>query len=230
MKNQLQLLMAFTVLCLLSLTICAQSGDPNAYLSWTADQAEQIGKSLRTNGKVGSSWDFRVINTDHAINYKLRATLLTPEVIRAAARLEQLRNRLTKEETKQLVADAEGAGDLTILVEIDPREGSGVIPLDWRVFLQSKNYREGSAGSWAITGVKRPELRKEKALAGVFKRDYNYDVFWVTFRLVDESKKPLVPSDNSEFELFVGIHAKEGRVTWKIPESVKQKVKSLSNQ
>ena len=229
MKNHFRPLIAVMGLFMLNLMIAAQPTDPDAYLSWTADQAERIGKSARTNGKVGSAFDFRIINTNHAINYKLRATLLTPEVIRAAARLEQLRNRLTREQTKLMVEETESSGDLIVMVEIDPREGSGVIPLDWRVFLQSKDYREGKTGSWAITGVKRPDLRKLKALAGVFKRDYNYDAFWVTFSLVDEKRSPLIPADTAEFELFVGIHAKEGRVGWRIPESIKQKTKSLSN-
>lgn len=218
------------IYCVLSFSVLAQnSTDSDAYLSWTAAQAEQIGKAMRENGKVGSYWDFRVINTDHAVNYKLRATLLTPEVIRAAARIEQLRNRFTNEQTKKLVADAESAGDIIMMVEIDPREGSGVIPLDWRVFLQSKNYKEGADG-WAITGVKRPELRNLKALAGVFKRDYNYDAFWVTFPLVNENKASLIPDDTSEFELFVGIHSKVGRVNWRIPESISQKIKSISTK
>ncbi len=227
MKIHFQLLTIFIICFALNLTITAQSTDSEAYLSWTPAQAEQIGKSMRENGKVGSRWDFRVINTDHAINYKLRATLLTPEVIRAAARLEQIRNRLTNEQTQKLVSDAESAGDLIFMVEIDPREGSGVIPLDWRVFLQSKDYKEG-AGGWAISGVKRPELRNLKALSGVFKRDYNYDAFWVTFSLRNENKASLIPTDTSEFELFVGIYSKEGRVNWRIPESISNKIKSLS--
>jgi hypothetical protein len=197
------------------------------YLTWTASQAENIGKSMRANGKAGSAFDFRVIHTDHAINYKLRATLLTPEVIRATARLEQIRNRLSDEETRKLVSEAEAAGDLVVMVEIDPREGSGVVPLDWRVFLQPKGFKPGESG--AVAGIKSQEFRKLKALAGVARRDYDYDVFWVSFPLVDESKKPLFADNLSELDLFVGIYNKEGRVSWRIPESVKQKMKMLSN-
>lgn len=226
MKKHLKLF--FLIISCFALPVSAQN-DSDSYLTWSAQQAEQIGKSMRENGKVGSSWDFRVINTDHAINYKLRATLLTPEVIRASARLEQLRNRLTNEQTKKLVEESESAGDLIVMVEIDPREGSGVIPLDWRVFLQSKNYKEGADG-WAITGVKRPELRGFKALSGVFKRDYNYDAFWVTFSLRNENNAPVIPADTSEFELFIGIYSKEGRVNWRIPESISQKIKSNSTK
>jgi hypothetical protein len=196
------------------------------YLTWTAAQAENIGKSMRASGKAGSAFDFRVINTDHAINYKLRATLLTPEVIKASARLEQIRNRLSDVETRKLVAEADDSGHLVVLIEIDPREGSGVIPLDWRVFLQPKGFKPGDGG--AVTGVKSPEFRKLKALAGVSRRDYNYDVFWVAFPLVDENKKPLFPEIVAEFDLFVGIYNKEGKVSWRIPESIRQKIKTLS--
>lgn len=196
------------------------------YLSWTAAQAENIGKSMRASGKAGSAFDFRVIHTDHAINYKLRATLLTPEVIRATARLEQIRNRLTDEETRKLVNEADAAADLVVMVEIDPREGSGVIPLDWRVFLQPKGFKPGAAG--AVPGIKSPEFRKLKALSGVARRDYDYDVFWVAFPLVDGNKKPLFADNLTEFDLFVGIYNKEGKVSWQNPESVKQKAKKLS--
>ncbi|MDQ3747921.1 MAG: hypothetical protein M3367_02730 [Acidobacteriota bacterium] len=196
------------------------------YLTWTSAQAENIGKSMRTNGKTGGAFDFRGIHTDRAINYKLRATLLTPEVIRATARLEQIRNRLSDEETRKLVSEADAAGDLVVMVEIDPLEGSGVIPLDWRVFLQPKGVKPGASG--AVVGIKSPQLSKLKALAGVARRDYDYDVFWVAFPLVDKNKKSLFADHLSEFDLFVGIYNKEGHVSWRIPESIKQKIKVLS--
>jgi hypothetical protein len=226
MKNHCQLFTLIFSCVLLNSTLFGQSTDSEEYLSWTAEQAEKIGKSTRENGRAGSVLDYHILVLDQAQNYKLRATLLTPEVIRAAARMEQLRNRLTKEQTKRLVEEAEAFDELIIMVEIHPLEGSGVIPLDWRVFLQSKGYKEGSGG-WAITGVKRPELRKLKALSGVFRRDYKYDVFWVAFPLINENKSLLIPANTSDFELFVEIHGKEGRVTWRIPESITQKIKSL---
>lgn len=196
MNNYLQFLTLLIISFSLNYSFSAQTFNSDSYLSWSAKQAEDVGKSMRVNGKVGSSFDFWVINTDHAINYKLRATLLTPEVIRASARLEQLRNRLTIKQTKDLVEEAELSDQIVIMIELDPREGSGVIPLDWRVFLQSKNYKEGTGG-WAIAGEKRPELKKYKALSGVFKRDYNYDVFWVTFPLSDDNNSSLIPKNTS---------------------------------
>jgi hypothetical protein len=220
--------MVFCVVGVL-LSGAAQSPLPGkeAYLSWTSEQAQKIGAATRANGKVGGFWDLRVIHTDHAINYKLRATWLTPDVIRAAARLEQLRSRLTDDQTRALVAEAEAAGDVVIMVEIDPREGSGVIPTDWRVFLQPKGLQPESAG--AIPGIKSPQLRGVKGLAGVMRRDYDYDVFWVVFPLF-ESKVNFLPPGTSEIELLVGIYEREGRVSWQIPESLRGKIKGPSHQ
>jgi hypothetical protein len=199
------------------------------YLTWSAEQAESIAKQSRNNGKVGNSFfDLRGLHQDKAINYKLRATLMSPEMIRASARFEQLRNRLTDAETRKLVSDAEAAGDLIVMVELDPNEGSGVIPLEWRAFLQPKDSRVGAEG--AITGTKSPEFRKMKALAGVARRDYNYDVFWVSFSLVGETRNPLIAKDVSEIELIVGIYGKEGKVSWRLPESVRAKMGTLSHK
>jgi len=226
--NSTIIISGFVLAITTSVSAQALTSDSEAYFSWNASQAEQIGRQMRENGKVGSSFDFRVIHREHAINYKLRATLLTPEVIRASARLEQLRNRLTDEQTRALVREAETAAGLVVMVELDPREGSGVIPLDWRVFLQPKGLKAGSVG--AISGDKSPLLRKVKALGGVFRRDYAYDVFFVAFPLVDENGIPLIALDVAEIELLVGIYGNEGRVAWKMPESIRRKIRSLSKQ
>jgi hypothetical protein len=219
----------FVFFLAITISVSAQSlaSDSETYLSWNVTQAEKIGEQMRGNGRVGGR-DFRVIHTERAINYKLRATMMTPEVIRASARLEQLRNRLTDEQTRNLVKEAETTADLVVMVELDPREGSGVIPLDWRVFLQPKGLKTGSVG--AITGNKSPHLRNVKALSGVFRRDYDYDVFFVSFPLVDENKIPLISVDVAEIELLVGVYVNEGRVAWKMPESIREKIKSLSRK
>jgi hypothetical protein len=213
------------LLCVLSLLAGGFGQSPptskEPYLSWTSDQASEIGAATRATGKIGGSRDDRIADTDHAINYKLRATWLTPEVIRASARLEQLRARLTDDQTRALVAEADAAGDVVIMVEIDPNEGSGVIPLDWRVFLQPKGQRPESPG--AIPGIKSPQLRKVKALSGVMRRDYDYDVFWIVFPLV-ENGMSVLPPGTSEVELLVGIYNREGRVSWPIPESIRPKI------
>ena len=50
---------------------------------------------------------------------------MTTEVIRASARVEQFRNRLTNEQTRDLIEEAEAGNYLVILVELDPREEGG---------------------------------------------------------------------------------------------------------
>lgn len=204
----------------------AQPPEPDAYLTWSASQAEKIGKSTRENGKAGGSFDLRIISTNKAINYGLRATLMTPDVIRAAARITQLRDRLGDAATRQIVADAEAAGDLVIMIEVNPNEGSGVVPLDWRAFLQPKGLKAGAAG--AIPGVNSPHLRKAPALSGLYGRNYEYDVFWVVFPLVDSTKQRLLPSDIPEVQLIVRIYNSEGRISWRMPESLSQKITQLA--
>jgi len=215
------------ILCLLAFSAIAQTS-PEPYLSWSAAQAEQIGRSMRVSDKIGKRIDVRLFNTDKAINYKLRATWMTAEVIRATARLEQLRNWLSDQQTRELVAEAESRGDTIFMIEIDPREGSGVIPLDWRVILQPPNLTVGQPGS--VAGEKSPQLRTVKALTGVLRRDYDYDVFWVVFPLVDKDKNPVFKDDASQLQLLVGIYGNEGRITWPIPESVRSRIKSLSQK
>jgi hypothetical protein len=164
---------------------------------------------------------------DKAFTYQVRATVFTPEVIRASARFEQITNRLSAADARKLVADAEAAGDLVMMIEIDPAEGSGVIPLDWRVFLQPGGFRPGSDG--AVAGIKSPQLRNMKVFRGVTKRDYEYDVFWVVFPLVDENKKSLFDDSVTSFELLVGIYKKEGKITWPISPSMRARMKDIAN-
>lgn len=212
------------------ISVAAQSSDSESesYLSWTSSHAENIGKSTRENGKAGGSFDLRVISTNKAINYSLRATLMTPEVIKAAARITQLKDRLSNEQTRTIVKDADAAGDLVIMIEINPNEGSGVIPLDWRVFLQPKGLPTGTGG--AIPGTKSPQLRKVPALSGLYGRNYEYDVFWVVFPLVDENKRPLLPIDAGEIQLIVGIYGSEARISWKMSESIRERIRTLSTK
>lgn len=215
------------ILPLLAFPVIAQNSS-ESYLSWSAAQAEQIGRAMRVSDRIGKRVDVRLFNTDKAINYKLRATWMTPEVIRATARLEQLRNRLSDEQSRELVAEAESMGDTVFMIEIDPREGSGVIPLDWRVILQPPNLAVGQSG--AVAGEKSPQFRKIKALSGVLRRDYDYDVFWVVFPLVDKDKNPVFAADATQVQLLVGIYGNEGRITWTVPESIRTRIKSLSQK
>ena len=192
------------------------------YLTWTSAQAQQIGRSTRVSGRVGSGQG--LIHTERAHNYKLRATWLTAEVIRATARLVQLSDGLSNEQTETLVREAEAAGDTVIIVEIDPNEGSGVIPLDWIALLGPKGSRASEPG--IAKGASVPRLRDVRALSGVFRKDYDYEVFWVVFPLNNEAGKPLFPETVSEAELVVRIYNKEGRVKWPVPESIRARART----
>jgi hypothetical protein len=194
--------------------MAAQGGD--AYLSWSAAQAESVGRQAYKQGRVGGIFDMRMLKTERSYNYKLAATWMTPEVIRAAARLAQLRSRLSEEGTRELVAEAEASGGTVVMVEIDPREGSGVIPNEWEAFVQPKG-----RSSEAVAGVNTPRLRDVKALAGVLRRNYDYDRFWLVFPAGDA---PYLHSDVLEVELVVRIYDKEGRVSWPVPPLMRKSV------
>lgn len=198
------------------------------YLTWTADQSVNTGKGWRVNGRVGGAFDLRVIHTEHSYNYKLRATLMTPEAIRATARLEQLRLHLTDEQTRALVEEAERGNSLIALVEIDAREGSGVIPLDWRSSLRPGGAISESPST--ISGTSTPALRNIKALSSVARRDYAYDIFWVVFPMTDQKGGPIWKSVPNSIELIVGIYNKEGRVTWAVSDPLRQRLNSLTNR
>ena len=192
------------------------------YLTWTAKQAEQIGKSMRVSGRVGSIFGSRGLSTERALNYKLRATWLSPEVIRATARLEQLRHRLSEDQVRALVTEADVPEFTVILVELDPNEGSGVIPLDWVALLQPKGLRPGESG--ATVGISSPKLQEFRALSGVVERNYDYDRFWVVFPLANNEGKPLFSDSVIEAELCVRIHNMEGKISWRIPESIRARL------
>jgi hypothetical protein len=201
---------------LLTTLLCLPASAQNEWLSWSATKAEAVGKAMRKSGRVGGYFDMRVKSTNKAYNFKLRATWLTPEVIRAEARLIQLQERLSDDEARQLVARGEDAAGTIILVELDPREGSGVIPLGWTAHLQPKDRPQGPV----VKGSLMPRLRDVPVLKGVDKRDYAYDVFWVGFPL-ERDGVPLFDSEDREAELVVRIEGKEGRVTWTIPPSIR---------
>lgn len=185
-----------------------------AYLRWSAKQAEAIGTNAYKRGRVGGVFDMRMLKTERSYNYKLAATWLTPDTIRATARLLQLRSRLSDQETRALVAEAEAIDGTVVMVEIDPREGSGVIPRDWEAFLQPKDKPDH-----AVRGIVRPQLREVKALAGVLRRNYDYDRFWVVFPL-ESDDGALFGASERVVELVVRIYDKEGRVEWPVAPSV----------
>ena len=197
------------------------------YLKWDSKRAKAAGNSTRVNGQVGGSLDMRVVGTDRSINYKLRATWLTPEVIRATARLGQIHQGLSEQQTRALVTESEAVDDNVILVEIDPREGSGVIPEDWTAMLGP---RSNKGAPRLVRGKDRPTLRNVGALAGTAQRDYAYDVFWVVFPLSGPDGQPLFLESDREAELTVRIHEKVGRVRWPIPESIRRKARAAPDR
>ena len=204
-----------TVAMVLGAPVAVQdAGSKPGYLAWSAAEAERIGKSMRANGRVGGAFDLRVLHTDRAFNYKLRATWLTRDVIQATARLLQLSERLTDSQTEDLVRNATAAGDVVMMVEVDPREGSGVIPNDWSAFL-------GPVGNdqEVARGTNTPDLEKVKALRGVYRRDYNYELFWVVFPLKTVSGGPLFPRGVTQAAMTVRIASKEGRVSFPVPDT-----------
>ena len=204
------LLIAFSV---------AQPDD--SWLTWSASRAQGIAKAAYVQGRVGGRAiiDTRLLKTERALNYKLAATWMTPDVIRATARTLQLTDRFTDDDAKAMVAEAEKAGDTVVMVEIDPREGSGVSPNDWAAFLQAE-VPEGETPR-AVRGQDSPQLREVKALAGVLRRNYDYDRFWVVFPLKHSDGKPLFASGDLYAELVVRIAGREGRVRWPIPSSIR---------
>lgn len=217
MKSRILSLVALAPL-LLAGAVAQDSADASAYLQWPTQKAELVGKSTYRDGKVGSRWlgDTRGLKTERAINYKLRATWFTPEVIRASARFAQLKDRLTDRETQSLVSEAESVGGTVMMIELDPNEGSGVIPLDWSAFLQPEG---DSNPNDAVRGVHKPELRTVRALQGVMQRNYDFERFWVVFPTVREDGKALLGSDKSSVELVVRIYNKEGKIAWPVPSS-----------
>jgi hypothetical protein len=192
------------------------------FLRWDAKRAASILTGQTARGDVGRNLDLRVIRTDRSVNYKLRATWMTPEAIRAAARLEQIAKALSDAETSRLVAEAEQAGDTVVMVELDPREGSGVIPSDWTATLGQRGV--SGAQSRTARGVNSPKLRDAPALKGYLRRDYAYDVFWVVFSLRGEAGEPLFTAADREAELSVRIYEKIGRARWPIPDSIRARL------
>lgn len=197
--------------------VFAQADD--AWLQWPEKSAREIGRRMRVVGRVGGIWGIRGLHTERAMNYELRATWMTPDVLRASARMAQLTGRRSAAEATRLLRDAEAVADTIVMVELDPREGSGVIPLDWAAYLQPKGAAPDSGRAVAGTHIKN--ARDYPAFAGVEKRDYDFDVFLLGFPLRD-SEGRFVLAGSTEAELVIRINAAEGRVSWTIPESIRR--------
>jgi hypothetical protein len=185
------------------------------FLSWDFNQARRIALTERVSGQVGKSLDLRIRSTDRSYNFKLRATWLSPTTIQALARLAQLTKALDNSETLELVSAAIASGDIIIQVEIDPREGSGIIPSDWIALLGPRRVDSGSPR--VVRGLNSPKLRDLEALAVVPPRDYSYELFWLVFPSKLADGLALFSPSDGEAELAVQIQGKIGKVRWPIP-------------
>jgi len=132
---------------------------------------------------------------------------LTTDVIRATARLIQLRPRVTDADAGALVKEAEAVRYTVAIVEIDPREESGVIPNDSEAFMQPLG-----KPNTAVHGPLTPQLRDVRALAGILQRNYDYDRFWITFPLKRADGTPLFSTNDPMRSLSCcGFTTKRGR-------------------
>lgn len=173
-------------------------------------EARQIIKSMRVNGQVGGSWDLRVTSTDRSYNYKLRATWLTPQVLQAAGRLLEITKDMPRAEVQRILQEVDLAGAYYVLVELDPREGSGVIPKDWLARFGPKGMEERQ-----VAGQVTPYQGSWKTLLSVFPRDYSYDTFVVKFPTTVREDVKVLDTSDAEAELLVRIYNKTGRVKWR---------------
>jgi hypothetical protein len=192
-------------------------GKDESWLAWPMERAQAVGRAAYVQGRVGGFFDTRMLKTEGAYNYKLAATWLHPMAIRATARVRQLTSGISDSETRASVEEAEALliGRTAVLVEVDPREGSGVIPLEWSAFLRAVG--PGEALGVQSRGTLVASLRDVPALQGVLRRNYDYDRFWLTFPLVQENGDPILPRTATHAELVVRIAGKEGRVKWPLP-------------
>ncbi len=138
--------------------------------------------------------------------------------MRASARLRQLRDRSPAAEAGKWLAEAEALADTVMMIELDPREGSGVIPLDWAAYLQPRGVEPGDPRS--VKGALIEKGRDFPALAGVEKRDYDFDVFWVGFPLRTTDGGFLFDGA-TEAEVVVRVASSEGRVRFAVPPSIR---------
>lgn len=198
-------------LLLAGAVVSAQSVNTD-WLTWSGQRANAIGKAAYVRGRVGGFFDTRLLKTDRAYNYKLAGTWFSPDVIRASARAVQLAERLSDAEASALVLAAESVGGTVVMVEIDPREGSGVIPNDWMAFLRP--VLSAGADGKQVRGTNTPGLRELRAFGGVLRRNYDYDRFWVVFPRSHEDGSPVLPTNAIGVELIVRISGQEGRVRW----------------
>ena len=92
------------------------------------------------------------------------------------------------------------------------------------VLLTSRPKGLGPGQQGATAGVNSPRLRDFKALSGVVESNYDYDRFWIVFPLISDEGRPLFSDSVQEAELVVRIQNMEGKVSWRIPESLRKRI------
>jgi hypothetical protein len=209
--------LALGLLLLVSGGLLSGQSNDESWLSWSPEVARERGR-MRVAGRVGGFWGIRGLHTERAMNYELRVTWLTPDVMRASSRLRQLRDRRTADDARKWLAEAEALAETVMMIELDPREGSGIIPLDWAAYLQPRGVEPEDGRS--VKGIPIEKGRDLPALAGVEKRDYDFDVFWVGFPLRSADGAFLFDGV-TEAEVVVRVANSEGRVRFAVPPSIR---------
>ncbi|MBC7924868.1 MAG: hypothetical protein H7039_04355 [Bryobacteraceae bacterium] len=142
--------------------------------------------------------------------------------------MEQISKALSSDETRTLVAAGLAAGEIVIQVEIDPREGSGIVPSDWTALLGARSENSSYAtsgepsGYLVVGGRSTPSLAEVRSLAAVPPRDYSYQLFWLVFPRHEDDGKPIFSATDKEAELSVSIQGKTGKLRWAIPEYLRR--------
>ncbi len=175
-------------------------------------RARETIAAMRVNGRVGGSFDLRVTATDRSYNYKLRATWLTPQVFEAAGAVLESAKGMAAGDAQRLLQEFTSEPAHYVLVELDPREGSGVIPRDWLSRFGPKGVPERQ-----VVGQVVAQEGGWRALMGAFPRDYAYDVFIVRFPVTTSDGTSVLQPADKEAQLMVRIYSKGGAVDWRVP-------------
>lgn len=99
MKRQTRMLVPFiflysTIVVLPVLSRATGVTQDRSYLGRSEKQSIEIGKRMRQSGRVAG--ERSIFNTDRAHGYKIGATWMAPEVIRATVRLEQIHSKVSR--------------------------------------------------------------------------------------------------------------------------------------
>lgn len=105
------------------------------------------------------------------------------------------------------------------MFDIDPREGSGVVPLDVGVTLQITGQPDDQHR--IVRGILTHALRDTRALAGIFRRDYAYERFWAVFPLNRKQRSFVFAEGTTGLAFVVRIYDKEGHVEWPVSQALR---------